>query len=149
MSQFADSLLNSVKLNLREAGNDFDSEIKEHIDACATDLKDAGILSFYFTGTGEIDPQIKQAVKWYCRSVYGLYNADMEKYDRAYRSLKATIATQSKYTKSDYNEEESLDLKAIQEQLKKHTEDISELKEIVKPISSEEIETLFEEDSSL
>jgi hypothetical protein len=84
-------------MTLREAGTEFDAEILSYIETCAADLQNAGILSSFFV-SAETDPQILQAVRWYCLSVYGLYNADMEKYAKAYHSLKATLCTQRKYT---------------------------------------------------
>lgn len=99
MSEFAKSTLDRVKITLRQYGvTVFDEEIASYIDTCAEDLQDAGILSSYFTGKGEVNPRILQAVRWYCLSVFGLYNADMEKYAKAYGSLKATLCTQRKYT---------------------------------------------------
>ena len=100
MFEFSNKVLPSVKLALREASNDFDEDIKADIESCALDLENSGIL-FYFFDTSrenfEVDPLILRAVKWYCMSVYGLANPDMEKYDQAYRSLKATLATQARY----------------------------------------------------
>lgn len=98
MSKFAIDLLDSVKLTLRETGKEFDSEILDYIETCITDLQTAGILSSYFEDGNAVDPQIKQAVRWYCLGTFGLYNTDMEKYLQAYQSLKATLCTQSKYT---------------------------------------------------
>ena len=97
MSEFAAMLLNKVKVTLRVTGSDFDEEIGSYIDTCAADLQDAGILSSFFQASTAVDPRVLQAIRWYCLSVFGLYNADMEKYDKAYRSLKATLATQRKY----------------------------------------------------
>ena len=101
MLDFSNKVLIQVKQTLREAGTEFDDEIRSYIETCATDLKDAGILSKFFTSE-KVDPQILQAVRWYCLSVYGLYNADMEKYAKAYHSLKATLCTQRKYTEESY-----------------------------------------------
>lgn len=101
MLEFSNKVLLQVKMALREAGTDFDDEIRSHIEACETDLKDAGILPSFFTSE-KVDPQILQAVRWYCKSVYGLYNPDMEKYDKAYRSLKSTLCTQRKYTEKSH-----------------------------------------------
>ena len=98
MSKFAEILLEPVKLTLRQTGSDFDKEISSYIEECATDLQDAGILSSYFTGEGEVNSQIVRAVRWYCLSVFGLFNPDMEKYQKAYQSLKATLCTQRRYT---------------------------------------------------
>lgn len=106
MSEFAKNVLEPVKLTLRQAGKQgFDEEIASYIDTCAEDLQDAGILSSYFTPNGdnwEVNPRILQAVRWYCLSVFGLYNEDSEKYMKSYESLKATLATQRKYTEDNY-----------------------------------------------
>ena len=151
MSIFADKLLDRVKLTLRRTENVYDDEIKSYIDTVADDLKDVGILSFYFDDASksnwEVDTKILQAVRWYCLSVFGLYNTDMEKYDKAYRSLKATLATQRKYTDKGYEKEDIINIRAMQEQIKKNTTEIEEIKEIVKPISDEEIGTIFEGDN--
>lgn len=99
MSEFAKNLLPRVKLTLREASSDFDEEIISYIETCAKDLRNAGILgSFFELDSPQVDPQILQAIRWYCLSVYGLYNSDMDKYAKAYGSLKATLATQRDYT---------------------------------------------------
>lgn len=101
MLDFSSKLLPQIRKVLREASTDFDDEIKSYIETCEADLKGAGILPSFFTSE-KIDPQILQAVRWYCLSNYGLYNADMEKYAKAYASLKATLATQRKYTEVGY-----------------------------------------------
>ena len=98
MSDFAEKLLSKVKKTLRQTGDEFDEEIGSYIDTAAMDLTNSGILSSYFEGSCDTDPQIVQAVRWYCLSVFGLYNSDMEKYLKAYSSLKATLCTQRKYT---------------------------------------------------
>ena len=103
MSQFADKLLPAVKLTLRENCADFSDEIKSYIDTCASNLQTAGILPLYFEADAEsweCDPQILQAVRWYCQSVFGLFNTDSEKYMTSYNSLKATLCTQRKYTET-------------------------------------------------
>lgn len=96
MSDFANQLIDSVKATLRVTGDDFNEEIASYIDTCAADLQNAGILPKFFSVGG--DPQILQAVRWYCLSVFGLYNSDSEKYMRSYSSLKSTLCTQRKYT---------------------------------------------------
>jgi hypothetical protein len=101
MSDFAKKLLPQVKKTLREASDEFDDEISSYIETAAMDLQNVGILSSFFTPAGsnwEPDPQILQACRWYALSVFGLYNTDMEKYAKAYASLKATIASQRIYT---------------------------------------------------
>jgi hypothetical protein len=102
MPDFSKILLAQVKKTLRRTDTEFDDEIESYIEAAATDLQDVGILSSYFKPLGsdwKVDSKILQAVRWYCLSTFGLYNADMEKYAKAYASLKATLATQKKYTK--------------------------------------------------
>lgn len=96
MSDFAQQLLDPVKTTLRVSGSDFDEEIASYIDTCAADMQNSGILSKFFAVGG--DPQILQAVRWYCLSVFGLYNEDSEKYMKSYMSLKSTLCTQRKYT---------------------------------------------------
>lgn len=101
MSDFATKLLPMVKKTLRQADNEFDDEIGSYIDTVATDLQDSGIHYSFFSSTmpgWAIDGQILQACRWYALSVFGLYNPDMEKYAKAYLSLKATLATQKRYT---------------------------------------------------
>lgn len=100
MSDFANKTLSKVKKTLRQTSDEFDDEICSYIDTCAMDLQNAGILSSFFTSS-DVDPQILQAVRWYCLSTFGLYNSDMEKYARAYASLKATLCTQRKYTEAN------------------------------------------------
>lgn len=152
MSTFADKLLDRVKLDLRRTETIYDDEIKSLIDFVADDLKDVGILSFYFEAEKvdwEVDSRILQAVKWYCRSTFGLYNSDMEKYDKAYRSLKATLATQRKYTEGyKASDEEMIDIQAIKEQVRRNTEDIIDIKKTIEPIPAEDIDTLFEEEQN-
>lgn len=127
MSEFSKKLLPSVRRTLRESSTEFDDEIESYIDTCATDLQNAGILSFYFDPTRDdwsLDNQILQAVRWYCLSVYGLYNTDSEKYERAYSSLKSTLATQTKYSK-DYTHQSSDSDKAEIERLRAEFETLS------------------------
>lgn len=106
MSQFADRLLPTIKLSLRETSTEFDSEIKSYIDGCANNLQTAGILPSYFNDNivvETVDSQILQAIRLYCLAYFGLYNADSEKYERAYNSIKATLCTNRKYIKEDQN----------------------------------------------
>lgn len=104
MSKFARTVLPSVKLTLRETSMNFDSEIESYIDVSALDLQNGGILSSFFKDSltlGEVDPQILQAIRYYCLSTYGLYNTDSEKYSKSYHSLKAYLATLKRYTEED------------------------------------------------
>lgn len=131
MSVFSNKLLPSIKITLRVAGTtDFDEEISSYIDTAAADLMNAGILSLYFNAEREdweCDAQIKQAVRWYCLSVFGLYNADMEKYQKAYSSLKATLATQKKYRSESGASNGSLDLSDLRSAIEKVQRDVLDL----------------------
>lgn len=104
MPEFIMKILSKVKKTLRQTTSDFDDEIYSYIETCCVDLQDAGILSKFFR-VGSInwspDARILQAIRWYCLSVFGLYNEDMEKYANAYSSLKSTLCTQRKYTMED------------------------------------------------
>ena len=99
MSAFATRILPQVKLTLRESSDTFDEEIKSYIDGCKNDLLNAGMLDKYFPedNNGEVDESVLQAIRYYCLSNYGLYNADSEKYAKSYLSLKSTLLVQSKY----------------------------------------------------
>lgn len=103
MSQFAKGLVTTIKLTLRETSDDFNAEIESYIDGCAINLQTAGILPSFFSDSltaTTVDPQILQAVRFYCLSNYGLYNTDSEKYDRSYQSLKALLCTNRRYTEA-------------------------------------------------
>lgn len=105
LSRFSAKNLDQVKITLRQTTNEFDDEIKSYIQSCAEDLMDAGVHPSFFNPQSDdwvTDSRILQAVRWYCLSVFGLYNTDMEKYDKAYRSLKATLCTQKKFTEKSY-----------------------------------------------
>ena len=90
-----------MKLTLRETSNEFDSEIESYIDGCAQNLAVAGVYPSFFEDSltpETIDPQILQAIRFYCLANYGLYNTDSEKYARSYESLKALLCTNIRYT---------------------------------------------------
>lgn len=102
MSQFAKSMVPTVKLTLRETSTEFDKEIESYIEVCAVELQTAGVLPSFFRDSlspTTVDPQILQAIRLYCLANYGLYNTDAERYDRSYHSLKALICTNRRYTR--------------------------------------------------
>ena len=104
MSTFAETLLEPVKLAIRETGSNFDTEIQTKIAACARDLQTAGMAAKFFKDpdvTSPVDPLVQLAVELYVKSAFGLYNDDSEKYDKAYQSLKADMCTKSFYTKEE------------------------------------------------
>lgn len=103
MSEFANRLLDNIKINLRETSTEFDNEIAGYIDACSIDLQNSGILPKFFEvdlsdPNWQCDPQIQFTIRTFCLMSYGLYNTDMEKYKKIYLSLKTKLCTMSKYT---------------------------------------------------
>lgn len=145
MSEFANKLLDRVKLTLRESSDDFNDDIKADIDASAMDLMQAGILSYFFQAASsdwEVDPLILRAVKWYCLSVYGLYNTDMEKYDTAYRSLKATLATQARYRRNQDDPLKDAEIQHLYDLIFKLDSRLSEVEIVDEFLSSTSIHAL-------
>ena len=80
-------MLEKIKLALRIKNNATDDDIQDTIDAALFDLRVSGVVNL-----DESDPLIIQAVKLYCKANYGLDNKDYEKYQKAYNSLKESLA---------------------------------------------------------
>jgi len=80
-------MLTKVKEALRITHTHLDDEIADLIDSCKIDLSISGVQVI-----NENDPLILQAVKLYCKANFGLGNADSEKYQRSYDSLKISLA---------------------------------------------------------
>lgn len=85
-------MLSDVKLALRIATDDFDSELNNLIAAAYLDLKIAGV-----TEQDKTDPLIKTAVITYCKMHFG----EPDEYDRLKRSYdeqKAQLSMATGYT---------------------------------------------------
>lgn len=89
-------MLEKVKLALRIKADAYDSELADLIAAAKADLALSGILQAKIDE--EIDSLILRAVTLYAKSHFGLFNADSEKYQRAYDSLKTHLCLSSEYT---------------------------------------------------
>lgn len=70
-------------------------ELQDLIDAAKADLILSGLLSSRVIDT---DLLIKRAVILYSKANFGLSNADSEKYQEAYDSLKIHLALSQEYT---------------------------------------------------
>lgn len=139
MFEFSEKVLSQVKLALRETSNDFDDDIKADIESCALDLENSGILFYFFDASREdytVDPLILRAVKWYCLSVYGIANPDMEKYDQAYRSLKATLATQKRYMREPSEPIRNAEMQEIRNLIRDLDLRVSDLEDLDSALSS-------------
>ncbi|SOC12833.1 uncharacterized phage protein (predicted DNA packaging) [Ureibacillus xyleni] len=86
-------MLQKVKKALRISNNAFDDEIQDLIDGALADLFLSGVINF----TND-DPLILRAVITYCKSHFGLENADSEKYGRSYDSLKNHLSLAGDYS---------------------------------------------------
>lgn len=85
-------MLNTVKQDLRIKHALLDTEIQLNIDACETDLRLAGV-----NVVSEQDALTQKAILLYCRWQFNFENA-AERYQKAYESLKITMALAGDYT---------------------------------------------------
>lgn len=79
-------MLEKAKLWLRIAGNDFDGEITDLIEACKADLKRCGVIR-----CEESDPLVQQAIKLYCKANFG-YDERAERFGQAYSALRDSMS---------------------------------------------------------
>lgn len=80
-------MLQKVKEALRITHTHLDDEIADLIESCKMDLSISGVDVI-----NDTDPLILQAVKVYCKANFGLANADSEKYQKSYDSLKTHLS---------------------------------------------------------
>ena len=80
-------MLAKIKEALRITHTHLDDEIADLIESCKLDLSISGVSVIV-----ENDPLILQAVKVYCKANFGLSNADSEKYQKSYESLKIHLS---------------------------------------------------------
>lgn len=80
-------MLEKIKLSLRIKTDRLDEEIQDLIDACLLDLSVSGVNK-----VDETDPLILQAVRLYCKSMFGLDNKDSDKYYQSYTLIKHALA---------------------------------------------------------
>lgn len=95
-------MLNKVKNALRVKTSAFDEEIEGLIDACKADLRLVGVNvpEDKAPAEGEKpaagDPLIERAVLLYAKANFG-FNADSEKYQKAYDLLKCALSLAGDY----------------------------------------------------
>ena len=89
-------MLSKVKLALRVSTNAFDGEIENLINACKKELELSGIAS---SNISESDEMIIQAVIMYCKANFGFDNAEAERYQNSYNSIKTFLVTNNSYNK--------------------------------------------------
>lgn len=88
----AESLLDAARPWVRKSAKTFDDEIIQTIAACFLDLQNAGVNVL-----APEDPLIRQAVKLYLKAQFG-YDAESDKWERAYEHLKAALSLSGDYT---------------------------------------------------
>lgn len=96
MAEISDALVASAKTWLRITSSTVEDEIKQVMEACLIDLKNAGVVT--------IDPDdamIKQALKLHLKSQFG-YDSEADRFGQSYEFLKNSLALSG-----DYNVEES------------------------------------------
>lgn len=89
-------MLNKIKQSLRITHNALDIEVQDLIDAARADLHISGVLKL-----DDEDPLIIRAITVYSKANFGLDNADSEKYQESYNSLKTHLALSGEYNGSD------------------------------------------------
>ena len=89
-------MLNKIKQSLRITHNALDNEIQDLIDAARADLRISGVVKL-----DETDPLIIRAITVYSKANFGLDNADSEKYQQSYESLKTHLALSGEYNGSN------------------------------------------------
>lgn len=96
MAEISDALVASAKTWLRITSSTVEDEIKQVMEACLIDLKNAGVVTI-----DSDDAMIKQALKLYLKSQFG-YDPEADRFGQSYEFLKISLALSG-----DYNAEES------------------------------------------
>ena len=87
----SDEQVRQAMLWLRISEPSMADEIRQTIEACMTDLYVAGVMHI-----NPPDALVQQAIKLYCKAQFG-YEAESERYEKAYERLKVTLCCSSKY----------------------------------------------------
>ena len=82
-------MLDKIKVSLRIANNEYDTEIHDLIDACKLDLRISGIAPSLIQDN---DPLIKRAITTYVKANFGYDNPDADKFKQSYDLLKQHLA---------------------------------------------------------
>lgn len=91
-------MLNSVKGALRISASNslLDGEIIDLIEAARDDLRLSGVLASKVID--DHDSLIKRAITTYVKANFGFDNAEAERFQRSYESLKAHLTLSQEYT---------------------------------------------------
>lgn len=92
------ALLDDVKQALRISNVGYDAEVTDLIESAKKDLEISGIPTTVILDT---DPQIKQAIKIYCKAHFGYNNPDAPRFLMAYQSLKISLCLSGDYGAPD------------------------------------------------
>lgn len=90
------AILDDVKKALRITATAFDGEVLDLIAAARDDLRLSGTLSTKVAD--DSDTLIKRAITVYCKANFGYDNADAERFQKSYDSLKSHITLSQEYT---------------------------------------------------
>lgn len=93
-----ETILNKVKLALRITTNDFDTEIKDLINACLLDLGIAGITNHIDTSSA--NELTIMAIKTYCKVHFGDISSveELDRLKKSYDEQKAQLQMATGYT---------------------------------------------------
>ena len=86
----SNNYLTLIKKTLRITGTDLDDVISFNIDACLTDLSDAGI------DITAAEEKITKAVELYCKWQMN-HNGEADRYEQNYQKLCDTMSKQAPY----------------------------------------------------
>lgn len=89
------ALLDDIKPILRISNIAYDNEILDLIEAAKADLGLSGVLTESII---DVDPLIKRAITLYCKTNFGWSNADSEKLQASYDSLKTHLSLSTDYS---------------------------------------------------
>jgi len=87
-------LIDDVRLALGYTTTAFDGEISDAIDACLLSMKNLGVAN---AQDEPIDPQVKQAVIFYCKARVR-FNDDADRWEKLYNEKLAELKMQTGYT---------------------------------------------------
>ena len=84
-------MLEKIKLDLRVAHNEMDSDILDNIDAALSDMERAGVIKIDKTDTLTV-----RAVKHFCRWQYN-FEGEGDRYRQMYENLVSAMSLHERY----------------------------------------------------
>jgi hypothetical protein len=88
-------MLDIIRDRLRINNREYDEEIMLLISSCKLDLESSGVASSLIEEECSL---IKSAIILYCKANFGFDNADAEKFQKSYESLKIKLSLISEKT---------------------------------------------------